>query len=257
MTEVRELIERGKVLVDSGYRNISLRRKRGLVVFENPEGHQKCISVRKLQEDEVKMLLETLRSYRVKKVQRKPVVAPRSRIRDERAYKIVEEIWKDPAYLSEFLSYGPDYVLDLYFSDIDFDHETARSELRWRLLKLGKEMIRKGREERNPLYLLSGNLLRDEAFDFRGFRNLKLSEKHRRYLGNKYPRAWSKVVTNEKWVLEGIALDYLRIPRELWDRWTVEIYGEFMEALEHHYDLKQQESGSMEAQDRIKLEDEI
>ena len=41
---MREVIERGKALIDSGYRNISWRRKRGLIVFEDPEGHQKRAS---------------------------------------------------------------------------------------------------------------------------------------------------------------------------------------------------------------------
>lgn len=39
-------------------------RKKGFIVFENPEGHQKSVSVKKLQEDQIKKLLETFRSYR-------------------------------------------------------------------------------------------------------------------------------------------------------------------------------------------------
>jgi len=220
--------------------NISLRRKRGLIIFENPEGHQKSISVKKLSEDEVDMLLKTLRSYRdEKKRKERQEEEPEldvtiSKIKTKGAYKVVEEIWNDFEYFVEFLHYGPAYILD-YFGDINFDYGAARFELRRRLLNLGKDMIRKGRKERNPLYVLAGNLLKEEGPGFRGFREMKLSKRFEDYLWSKYHKACAEAPGQLKDVFEGIVLDYLGIPRGFWLKYVGEAYDRFVKAWNSHY----------------------
>jgi len=104
---------------------------------------------------------------------------------------VAEEIWNDPEYLSEFLVYGTEHILNFYFGDIPFDHEVAKKELEKLLFKTENEMIRKGREERNPLYLLSGNFLKKISDNFKGFKNIRKEDKYREILRDKYRKALS------------------------------------------------------------------
>lgn len=205
--KAKDVLERGKALIDTGYRNVSWRRK-DLIVLENPEGRQKSISVRNLSEEEVEMVLKALRSYRD---QEKESIAVELVKEDEKAYEVVEEIWNDPDYLVEFPDYGPDHVLELYFSDVDFDRDAAKLELRLRLQELGKEMVR---ESRDPLYLLLGNFLKDVASEFNGFRKLSGEEvkKYEEITKAKYYRAWVKVPTEIVEVLEGMLFNLPQDP---------------------------------------------
>jgi len=92
------------------------------------------------------------------------------------------------------------------------------------------------------LYLLSGELLKKNSFNFKGFKNLRNEDKYREILKGKYRKAmypYTKTSQGhdifEERIWEGAVFDYLGIPREFWRKYTAESYDAFIKGLKQYY----------------------